>query len=477
MAVAGGWVLTDGPRTSQIAPWTTSLTQTYTTSGTTTYNMFKFDLLRNASASANFIALNEIRLNGNDVHPDARITVNADGRVGINTPPAEVNTAAAMTVSGNIAVTGNISAGNLGMFRNRIINGDMRIDQRNAGAAVDVSGGIYTLDRWVVSESAATAVVTAQQVNAPANPYGFVNALVTTVTSAQSVIAVQEACKIEHRIEGLNVADFMWGTSYASPISVSFYVYTTQIGSYNIAIRNATFTSSYISTFTVLTANQWTRVEKIISGSTSAVWNIDNTIGLYLTITLAAGANWLTSNANTWIDGSRAASGYGYLGFNGQVNFLGTVNNQFFLTGVQVEKGTILTPFEVRPLIVELQLCQRYTHVFLGGSLFSSFNIFGRGNGTANFLERANIKLSTPLRAIPSLFGVGSFNNFSLANESVNIVITASDISVSAGESSLDNVAIAIGAAGKFHTLPLGGTFNVNSINNTTYYLALNAEL
>jgi hypothetical protein len=360
MAVAGGWVLTDGPRTSQIVPWTTSLTQTYTTSGTTTYNMFKFDLLRNASASANFIALNEIRLNGNDVLPDARITVNADGRVGINTPPAEVNTAAAMTVSGNMAVTGNISAGNLGMFRNRIINGDMRIDQRNAGAAVDVSGGVYTLDRWFVAESAATASCTAQQVRAPANPYGLAYGLLTTVTVAQAVIAVQEYCSIEQRIEGWNISDLMWGSSYASPIVLSFNVFTTQIGTYSIAIRNATFTTIYVSTFTVLVANQWTRVEKIIQGSNGGVWNVDNTIGLYLTITLAAGANWLTSNTNTWIDGSRAASGFGYLGFNGQVNFLGTVNNQFYLTGVQVEKGAIATPFEARPFGMELVLCQRY---------------------------------------------------------------------------------------------------------------------
>ena len=370
MGVAGGWVLTDGPRTSQIAPWTTSLTQTFTTSGTATYNMFKFDLLRNASASANFIALNEIRLNGNDVLPDARITVNADGRVGINTPLAEINTAAAMTVSGNMAVTGNISAGNLGMFRNRIINGDMRIDQRYAGVSTAIAAattGVYIADRWRISNGTTSAALTMQRVRAPANPYGYVYALSAIATTAQATMNNQDYVTLEQRIEGYNIADFGWGTTYAQPITVSFAVYSTQAGQYSLSLRNATNTMSYVAPFTVPVANQWVQVQQTVPGETSGTWEAETAIGLSVAITLAAGNNWLTSDIARWQESSRAPSGFGYIAATGGANFMGTVNNQFYLTGVQVEKGTIMTGFEARPFGVEYVLCQRYYETLARG--------------------------------------------------------------------------------------------------------------
>jgi hypothetical protein len=107
-------------------------------------------------------------------------------------------------------------------------------------------------------------------------------------------------------------------------------------------------------------ANQWTRIEKIIPGETVSSWNIDNTLGLALNITLAAGTNWQTGDVNRWTNSSRAPSGYGYIAATGMTNFMATVNGQFYLTGVQMEKGTIATGFERRPLSIELGLCQRY---------------------------------------------------------------------------------------------------------------------
>ena len=418
MGVAGGWVLTDGPRTSQIAPWTTSLTQTYNTTGSTTYNMFKFDLLRNTSASANFIALNEIRLNGNDVLPDARITVNADGRVGINTPLAEINTGAAMTVSGNIAVTGNISAGNLGMFRNRIINGDMRIDQRYAGVSTAIAAAttsVYIADRWRISNGTTSAALTMQRVRAPANPYGYVYALSAIATTAQATMNNQDYVTLEQRIEGYNIADFGWGTTYAQPITVSFAVYSTQAGQYSLSLRNATNTMSYVALFTVPVANQWVQVQQTVPGETSGTWEAETAIGLSVAITLAAGSNWLTSGVARWQESSRAPSGFGYIAATGGANFMGTVNNQFYLTGVQVEKGTIMTPFEVRPFGVELGLCQRYCektynlNIPIGAiSTIGFVDITASGNGSGVIC--AHIKFSTAKCTIPSISGYNISN-------------------------------------------------------------------
>jgi hypothetical protein len=107
-------------------------------------------------------------------------------------------------------------------------------------------------------------------------------------------------------------------------------------------------------------ANQWTRIEKIIPGETVSSWNIDNTLGLALNITLAAGTNWQTGDVNRWTNSSRASSGYGYIAASGVTNFMATVNGQFYLTGVQMEKGTIATGFERRSYGLEFGLCQRY---------------------------------------------------------------------------------------------------------------------
>jgi hypothetical protein len=365
MNVVGGWLLLDA-RTSVVAPWATSLTQTFSLpSPTSAFNFFKVDLLRNCASTApgDFIALSELRLIGDDVAPESRIAVGADGRVAVNAPPAAVNTSAAMTVGGNLAVNGSIRADNLGMFRNRIINGDMRIDQRLAGTSsnlVATAVGAYIADRWRVSNGTTTGALTVQRVRAPANPYGQVYALSAIATTAQGVLNNQDYVTLEQRIEGYNIADFGWGGAYAQPVTVSFAAYSTQAGQYTLALRNSANTMSYVTPFTVPAANQWVQIQQTIAGETSGTWEVENGLGLSVAVTLAAGSNWMTSDIGRWQESSRAPSGFGYAAATGGVNFMGTVNNQFYLTGVQVEKGTIATGFEARPLGVELALCQRY---------------------------------------------------------------------------------------------------------------------
>jgi hypothetical protein len=363
MNVAGGWLLLDA-RTSIVSPWATALTQTFSlASPTSAFNFFKVDLLRNCAtvAPGDFIALNELRLIGDDVVPESRLAIGADGRVAVNVAASAVNASAAMTVGGNLAVNGSIRADNLGMFRNRIINGDMRLDQRFAGASTVITTvGVYTADRWRVSEGATTAALTVQRVRAPANPYGHVYALSAIATTAQATMNNQDYVTLEQRIEGYNIADFGWGGAYAQPVTVSFAAYSTQAGQYSLSLRNATNTASYVASFTVPVANQWVQVQQTIPGETSGTWEVENGLGLSVVITLAAGSNWVTSDVGRWQESSRAPSGFGYIAATGGANFMGTVNNQFYLTGVQVEKGTIMTVFEARPLGVELQLCQRY---------------------------------------------------------------------------------------------------------------------
>jgi len=403
LGAVDNWSLLDA-RSSITTAWQTSLTQTFAnTNNQTAYNFFKFDLLRNCSATANVISLSELRLGGDKITSESRISVGPDGRVGINTPPALMDRSSALTVSGNMTVAGNINAGNLGMFRNRIINGDMRIDQRNAGVAATISGSIYTADRWIVHDTAASASVTAQRVRAPSNPYGFPYALSIVNTVAQASLGVQEYCGFEQRIEGYNVDDFMWGGAYAEPVTVSFVAYSTVAGTYSMSVRNATNTASFVSTFAMPVANQWTRIEKIIPGETVSSWNIDNTLGLALNITLAAGTNWQTGDINRWTNSSRAPSGFGYIAATGMTNFMATVNGQFYLTGVQMEKGTLATGFERRPYGLEFQLCQRYLYKPLIGII-----AYGYLSTTA----RASVTYPVQMRALVNSLSITNTSTF-----------------------------------------------------------------
>jgi len=405
MNVAGGWLLLDA-RTSVVAPWATALTQTFSlASPTSAFNFFKVDLLRNCAtvAPGDFISLNELRLIGDDVAPESRLAIGADGRVAVNAPPSAVNASAAMTVGGNLAVNGSIRADNLGMFRNRIINGDMRIDQRFAGVSTAIaaaSTGVYTADRWRVSNGTTSAALTVQRVRAPANPYGHVYALSAIATTAQATMNNQDYVTLEQRIEGYSVADFGWGTAYAQPVTVSFAVYSTQAGQYTLALRNATNTMSYVAPFTVPGVNQWVQVQQTIPGETSGTWEVETSLGLSVAVTLAVGSNWVTSDVARWQESSRAPSGFGYVAATGGVNFMGTVNNQFYLTGVQVEKGTIMTGFEARPFGVELILCYRYFIKLINQNL----------GLTLNTSDCYNSSVSLPsMRAAPSLDAGGVY--------------------------------------------------------------------
>lgn len=419
MNVAGGWLLLDA-RTSVVAPWATSLTQTFSLPApTSAFNFFKVDLLRNGAGGApgDFIALNELRLIGDDVAPESRIAVGADGRVTVNAASDAANPSAALTVGGNLAVNGSIRADNLGMFRNRIINGDMRVDQRFAGTSniiAAATAGVYMADRWRVSNGSTSGALTVQRVRAPANPYGFAYALSAIATTAQGTLNNQDYVTLEQRVEGYNIADLGWGTAYAQPITVSFAAYSTQAGQYSLALRNGTTTQSYVAPFTIPVANQWVQIQRTIAGETTGTWEAETGLGLSLAITLAAGSNWVTSDVGRWQESSRAPSGFGYAAATGGVNFMGTANNQFYLTGVQAERGTIATPFEVRPLGTELALCQRY--YINDNTIFIRVN---NTNSTSSANITANIFYPTFMRTSPTVIVIYDLSDGALQSITV----------------------------------------------------------
>jgi len=236
-------------------------------------------------------------------------------------------------------------------FRNRIINGDMKIDQRNAGAPrTGLTGAAYVVDRWSSFHNYGT-VTTQQSTTAPTD---FVSSLYTTVTSTASASAASLYTIIQS-VEGNNLTDLSWGTANAKTITVSFQVRSNVTGTYGVFIRNGAANRYYVSTFSISSANTWEEKTITIPGDTSGTWLTTTGVGLTLGVVLGAGAD-RHGTANTWVSGSSS----GPFTTPSQVDWMSNSGATFFITGVQLEKGTVATPFERRPFGTELALCQRY---------------------------------------------------------------------------------------------------------------------
>jgi hypothetical protein len=236
-------------------------------------------------------------------------------------------------------------------MRNRIINGAMRIDQRNNGAAVVVDNGAsYTVDRWLI-EDGCDAVLSAQQTTDVPSGAGFVNSLRVTATTADATIGATQYAVITQQIEGFNTADLMWGTANAKTVTVSFWVKASVAGQYSCTLYNDGASRINPQAFTINSANTWEQKTITIAGDTTGTWLTNNGRGIAFNIYIALGSSYL---------GSAGWNGSNIYGVTGQANALASTNNTFFITGVQLEKGTQATSFEYRQYGTELALCQRY---------------------------------------------------------------------------------------------------------------------
>jgi hypothetical protein len=234
-------------------------------------------------------------------------------------------------------------------FRNRIINGDMRIDQRNAGASVSTDSA-FPLDRFKVRTNVTGATFTSQR-STTAPTSDFVNSLVyTTGTGANAGSA--EVAAILHQIEGTNVSDLGWGTANAKTVTISFRVRSSVTGTFVLTLRNSAGNRNYPATYTISSADTWETKSITVAGDTSGTWLTDTGIGLQLWFDLGSGSNY-NGTANAW-------TGSTIVRVSGSANVIGVSSATFYITGVQLEVGSVATPFERRPFGTELALCQRY---------------------------------------------------------------------------------------------------------------------
>jgi hypothetical protein len=253
-----------------------------------------------------------------------------------------------MTQAAQLAQYG---ANNVGLgFKNRIINGDMSIDQRNAGASVTLTGGQYTLDRWLGIRVGGTSTLAVQQ--STVAPTGFTNSLLVTAGSGATPSGTEER-SLNTRIEGFNVADLAWGTANAAPVTLSFWVRSSVTGTFGVVLGNGGFNRSFVTSYTINAANTFEYKTITVPGDTSGTWLTNNGIGLSVYWDLGVGTTYSGSATGSW-------QGSGFEGLTGGTKLSATSGATWYMTGVQLEKGTVATSFDYLPYGTELALCQRY---------------------------------------------------------------------------------------------------------------------
>jgi hypothetical protein len=286
----------------------------------------------------------------------------------------------------------------------------MVIDQRNAGASVTPTvSTAYTLDRWAYTFTQASKASIQQNAGSVTLPAGFSNYLGLTSLSAYSVLSTDNFT-IGQFIEGYNFSDLAWGTASAKTVTLSFLVYSSLTGTFGGALANSAASRSYPFTYTISSASTWTTVSVTIPGDTTGTWiGGTNGIGLRLWLSVGCGSTF-SGTAGAW-------AGADYRSATGATSVVGTSGATFYITGVQLEQGSVATPFE-RPLYSkQLADCQRYCYVVPKNTYMGNV-----GQCYSTTQAQGTINLPVTMRTSPALTAITDFTGFNIYSSTASTI-------------------------------------------------------
>ena len=311
--------------------------------------------------------------------------------------------AESMNLADTYAFTGTVSGTPTSpSFKNLIINGDMSIAQRGTSVTGSTSSGYLTVDRWNFARAGGATFSHSQTTDVPTGQ-GFANSYKIESTTGDGAMGASELNILIQLIEAQNLNSLKWGTSSAESITLSFWVKATVTGTYIVEFYNNDNSGDQLSaSYTINSANTWEKKTITVVGYTSGAFGNDNNTGMQINWWLGAGSTYqsgsLTGTWRTYADGNRAV---------GQVNTFENNNNNFYITGVQLEVGTSASDFEFLPHDVNLERCLRYFE--------KSFN---QGTTPAHsvivnvfFGRRGNIYFKKTKRTAPTLTPYSPLNS------------------------------------------------------------------
>jgi len=266
----------------------------------------------------------------------------------------------ALAVTGTASISGGAYISNLG-GANKIINGDMVIDQRFAIVSTD---NTYVVDRFLVRlVNQTTQTFTSQQASlASTTPPGFINSLKYLFGGTAAAPAATMVAGIVQKVEGLNCGDMKFGTADAKAILLSFWCKSSVTGTFGVSFFNSANNRSFPATYTISVVNTWEYKTVAVPGDISGTWLVTNGIGIQVSWDLGVGATYSGSATGAW----QAAD---YRGVTGTTKLCATTAGDFFLTGVKLELGSIATPFVPDDYEVSFAKCQRYYQTYIDAPL------------------------------------------------------------------------------------------------------------
>ena len=369
----------------------------------------------------------------------------------------------------------NINDSHIGGRRRININGEMMVAKRATSAATqDGTEGYKALDRWNIlySSSAGGAITLSQDTDVPTDyTWGrFNHSAKLDVTTADTSIADAHAVTFQYRIEAKDIRNSGWNyTSSDSTLSVSFWAKSVKAGTYCVFLFTQDGTQRNNVQEYTLVANTWKHIELEFPGDSAITFDDNTEGGLYVGWALQAGPHRYESVVNgQWLN-RNVGNNHGKYATSNQVNFLDSTDNNFYLTGVQIEVGKA-TRFEHRSYAEELALCQRY---FLRLRPATAYAAYGVGGAYSNTQAVAQVHFPVPLRASPTFSYNGALSTF---YDVIGGFVSFSAMTVSQimGASALGYTSVKVNVVGSGTA---GNTFMLATFNNTSTYMDFDSEI
>lgn len=347
-------------------------------------------------------------------------------------------------------------------YRNLIYNGAMQVHQRGTSTASITASNYYTADRWSTALITLGTWTQSVENDAPTGS-GFRKSLRMLCTTADASPAAGDVLGIDHVLEGQDLQRIAKGTASAQSLVMTFWVKANVTGTYIVSLYDNDNTRHVCKSYTISASGTWEKKEVSFPADTSGLFDNDNAASLYVRFYLAAGSNRTSGTlATTWASFTQANDAVG------QVNLASAINNSWQVTGVQLETGSVSTPFEFLPYGDELARCQRYYYMHANGATASDSVICNACAFSATD-ARGTVHFPVTMRSVPDVSAASGTGIYSFArNSGDDIFNSVTRISGGLNSAVLFNNSEISSTAGD------AGYFRLNSAGA---YVAFTAEL
>lgn len=277
--------------------------------------------------------------------------------------------------------------------RNVFINGAMQISQRGTSTASITTSGYYTVDRMNTDISSLGTYTNSTEADGPSGS-GFAKSAKLLCTTADATPAAGDYLLFQQKLEGQNLQAFLKGTSSAKPFALSFWVKSNKTGTYIVELQDTDNTRAVSASYTISASATWEKKIVIFPADTTGAFDNDNAASLSVNFWLGAGTTYTSGTlATTWGTTTNANRAVG------QTNLSAAINNYWQSTGVQLESGSVSSPFEFEDIGITLAKCQRYYQTFGGDGANESF---AYGLATSTTVLEASISGPVTMRTVPT---------------------------------------------------------------------------